>query len=467
VLLVVLVVLGGTYVYLAAFHPPQRAPEHPYFDAPDPWVVAHRGGAALAPENTMAAFENAVNLEVDVLEMDLRVTADGLVVLMHDDTVDRTTDGMGRVAGMTLADLQELDAGYRFTDDSGAHPFRGAGLAVPTLRDVSATFPDIRLNVEMKEFTPEQAKHLCALLRELDALDRVLVSSFPHAPMNAFREACPEVATGATRREVSAFYLLGRARLGSLFRSPAATLQPPLRYRGRDVVTPAFLDAARESRRPVQVWTVNDEADMKRLLEMDVQAILTDHPDRLLALMGRSARPDVEVEGADQIELESGDEVVGVLARLLVDDEEVVGQVVVDGARELVVMDRPEDEGRGVRRVRIALGYVVEAGSLVGDPRRHLPVDLGGVDDPVPGAHADGGACRQEAHAAPVSRELRTPRRGPGPWRPVPRDAPRRRAAPLPRGLVHHTERYGVSGVEERDPVVGGQRHRLRQKSSS
>jgi glycerophosphoryl diester phosphodiesterase len=108
--------------------------------------------------------------------------------------------------------------------------------------------------------------------------------------MRAFRESCPEVATGATRPEVIAYSLLSRARLDSLFRSPAATLQPPLRYRGREVVTPAFLDAARESHRPVQVWTVNDEADMKRLLGMDVQAILTDRPDRLLALMGRTTR---------------------------------------------------------------------------------------------------------------------------------------------------------------------------------
>jgi glycerophosphoryl diester phosphodiesterase len=290
VLLGALVVLGGAYAYLAAFHPAPRAPAHPYFDDPGPWVVAHRGGAALAPENTVAAFQQAKALGVDVLEMDLRITADGAVILLHDATVDRTTDGTGRVDEMTFARLQELDAGHRFVDDSGAHPFRGAGVRVPTLRDVLREFPDARLNVEMKEFSPDQARDLCALLRRHDALERVLVSAFPHSPMATFREACPEVATGATRREVIAFYLLSRARLCSLFRSAAITLQPPVRYRGREVVTPAFLHAARESNRPVQVWTVNDEADMKRLLEMDVQAILTDRPDRLLALMGQTPR---------------------------------------------------------------------------------------------------------------------------------------------------------------------------------
>jgi glycerophosphoryl diester phosphodiesterase len=253
--------------------------------------VAHRGGAALAPENTVAAFQQAKALGVDVLEMDLRFTADGAVVLMHDAPVDRTTDGTGRVDEMTFARLQRLDAGYHFVDESGAHSFRGIGLTVPSFREVLLRFSDMRLNVEMKEFSPDQARHLCALLRRHDTLERVLVSAFPHPPMAAFREACPEVATGATRREVIAFYFLNRLGLGSLFRSSAVTLQPPLRFRGREIVTPGVLHGARASHRPVQVWTVNDEADLKRLLEMDVQAILTDRPDRLLALMGRTPRP--------------------------------------------------------------------------------------------------------------------------------------------------------------------------------
>ncbi len=137
----------------------------------------------------------------------------------------------------------------------------------------------------MKGFTSDRARDLCALLRRHRALDRVLVSAFAHAPVAAFREACPEVATGATRREVIAFYFLNRLGLGRLFRSPAATLQVPPRYRGRAVVTPTFLEASRRSNRPVQAWTVNDEAEMARLLDMGVQAIITDRPDRLLALL--------------------------------------------------------------------------------------------------------------------------------------------------------------------------------------
>jgi glycerophosphoryl diester phosphodiesterase len=281
------VVLGGAYVYLATFRRPQRAPDRPYFDAPRPWVVAHRGGTDLAPENTMEAFRRAEALGVDVLEMDLRVTADGALVVIHDSTVDRTTNGHGLVAELSLAQLQALDAGYRFLDDSGGHPFRGIGLTVPSFPSVLRQFPGIRLNVEMKGFTLEQARGLCGLLRQSDAVDRVLVSGFAHAPMTAFREACPEVATGATRREAIVFYYLNRVRLGRLFRSPAAAMQLPLTFRGRGVITPRLLEAARESNRPVQVWTVNDEDTMTRLLSLDVQAILTDRPSLLLALMGR------------------------------------------------------------------------------------------------------------------------------------------------------------------------------------
>jgi glycerophosphoryl diester phosphodiesterase len=290
-LLGALVVLGGAYAYLATFHRPQRAPDHPYFDAPRPWVIAHRGGMALAPENTTEAFRRAEALGVDVLEMDLRVTADGAFAVIHDSTVDRTTEGHGPVAELSLAQLQALDAGYRFVDDSGGHPFRGVGLTVPSFQGVLRQFPDIRLNVEMKDFTLEQARGLCATLRQFDAVGRVLVSAFAHAPMAAFREACPEVATGATRREAVVFYYLSRVRLARAFRSPAAAMQLPLSFRGRGVITPGLLEAARESNRPVQVWTVNDEPAMRRLLSLDVQAILTDRPSRLLALMGRPRRP--------------------------------------------------------------------------------------------------------------------------------------------------------------------------------
>jgi glycerophosphoryl diester phosphodiesterase len=279
--------LGVVGVYLLTLHPRQKAPAHPHFDRPGPWVVAHRGGAALAPENTLEAFRRARDLGVDVLEMDLRVTADDAFAVIHDATVDRTTDGRGRLDEMTLAEVQALDAGARFVDGAGAARFRDQGVRVPAFEEVLRHFPGIRFNVEMKEFATDEARSLCTILRAEGATTRVLVSSFGHESMTAFREACPEAPTGATRREVVAFDLLHRLRLGRVFRSPALTLQVPLRFQDREVLTGELLERARATNRPVQAWTVNDEAEMRRCLALGVQAILTDRPDLLLALLGR------------------------------------------------------------------------------------------------------------------------------------------------------------------------------------
>jgi len=148
------------YGVLAALAEP--APRHPFFDAArTPEVIAHRGGAALRPENTLAAFLHAVEVGADILEMDLRVTADREIVVMHDATVERTTDGRGAVAALTLAELRKLDAGYRWTPDGGASfPYRGRGIRAPALEEVFRRLPNARMNLEMKQFDAAQARAL-------------------------------------------------------------------------------------------------------------------------------------------------------------------------------------------------------------------------------------------------------------------------------------------------------------------
>jgi len=287
--LVTFAVLLTLYLYFATLHPYQRLPDHVFLDAPAPWAIAHQGGRGLWPENTLYAFAHAEALGVDALEMDLRVTADGAIVVMHDATVDATTDGSGRVDEMTLAEIRELDAGYRFEDPSGAFPYRGAGLAVPTIEKVLSALSTARLILEMKEFTPELAATFCGLLVEAGAKNRVLVASFGHDSMLAFRKKCPTVATSATMREGLLLYQLNRMGLQSLYRSPAVALQIPEKLGDRTVLEPRLLALADAFNVKVQVWTVNDEADMKRLLEMGVHGIITDYPDRLLRLMGRTA----------------------------------------------------------------------------------------------------------------------------------------------------------------------------------
>ncbi len=288
-LLVAFVALATLYLYFATLHPHQQLPDHAFFDAPEPWAIAHQGGGELWPENTLYAFAKAEELGVDVLEMDLRATVDGEIVVMHDASVDRTTDGSGRVDQMALAEIRELDAGYRFEDASGEFPHRGRGLTVPTLEEVLSRFSMARLIVEMKEFTPELVARLCGIIEEGGATERVLVASFDHDSMRVFRQECPTVATSATMHEGLLLYQLNRMRLASLYRSPAVALQIPEKIGERRVLELRLLELADAFNVKIQVWTIDEEADMERLLGMGVQGIMTDRPDRLLPLMGRAS----------------------------------------------------------------------------------------------------------------------------------------------------------------------------------
>jgi glycerophosphoryl diester phosphodiesterase len=263
-------------------------PAHPFWSEPGPRVIAHRGGRGLWPENTLPAFRNAAALGAHVLEMDLRHAADGEIVVLHDEAVDRTTDGRGRVAAMTVAELQRLDAGYRWTADEGrTFPYRGQGIAVPTLRQVFAALPEARMNLEIKPGGPAMAAPLCALIRSHGMTRRVAVACVDQQAIDAFRVACPEVATAATRNEVARFALFSAALLGQRFVPPAPVLQVPERVGPVRLLTARFLRDARRLNVKVEVWTVNDPGDMQRLLALPVDGVMTDYPDRLLPLPPR------------------------------------------------------------------------------------------------------------------------------------------------------------------------------------
>jgi prepilin-type processing-associated H-X9-DG protein len=169
-----------------------------------PLVIAHRGGGGLIPENTLEAFEYSARMGVDVLELDVHSTSDGALVVMHDRSVDRTTDGHGRINEMTLGEIKKLDAGYSFSPDDGqTFPFRGKGITVPTLEEIFAAFPETTFNIEPKQAAPSIIKPLCSLLRERKMADKTIVGSFRQAVIDEFRGECSEVATSASPSEVS------------------------------------------------------------------------------------------------------------------------------------------------------------------------------------------------------------------------------------------------------------------------
>ncbi|CAN5175109.1 glycerophosphodiester phosphodiesterase [soil metagenome] len=253
-----------------------------------PLVFAHRGGGGLFPENTLEAFEFSAKLGADFLELDVHSTADGTLVVLHDGSVERTTNGRGKTSEMTLAEVKKLDAGYSFTTDGGkTFPFRGKGIAVPTLAEIFDALPKMKFNIEPKQQTPSIIKPLCNLIRERKMIYKVIVGSFRQTVIDDFRRECPEVATSASPSEVSKFLALEKTGIGESYSPPMQALQIPEQIGGIRIVTKDFVEAAHKRNLKVHVWTINEIADMRRLLEMGVDGIMTDYPDKLLEILGR------------------------------------------------------------------------------------------------------------------------------------------------------------------------------------
>jgi glycerophosphoryl diester phosphodiesterase len=260
-----------------------------------PLLIAHRGGSDLAPENTLAAFRNAAAAwRADMIELDVHASADGYCVVIHDPTVDRTTDGSGAVAGMTLAQLREFDAGYRFTDAHGAFAFRGRDVRIPTIEEVLEALPGMRVTVEVKVGTAQTP--LFDAIRRFNASDRVIAAGMHARDRTRFSDY--RGAVSASAEELRRFYVPHRLGAGRFFPPRADVVQVPETWDGRRVVTPRFVRDLAARGIPVHVWTVNDESDMHRLLDWGVDGLITDRPDVLgRVLHARVGRPLTPAHG--------------------------------------------------------------------------------------------------------------------------------------------------------------------------
>ncbi len=252
---------------------------HPFLAHSGPIAFAHRGGAEVAPENTLPAFAASVALGYRYLETDAHVTRDGVVVAYHDPRLDRVTDRVGAIADLDIADVEAADAGYAFSAGDGrSHPFRGRGIRVPRLEDVLLRWPGVRVNIDPK--SDRCVAPLVDLLDRLDAWERVCIGSFFARRVRRVRtlgagRACTSMGPSA----------VARARLSSLVgwmpRQGADCIQVPLRQGPFSIVTARFIRTARRAGLPVHVWTVNDEATMHALLDLGVDGIMTDRPGLL------------------------------------------------------------------------------------------------------------------------------------------------------------------------------------------
>ena len=253
-----------------------------------PTNFAHRGASLIAPENTLEAFRLAARSGAGGLELDIHMTSDGRIVVIHDDSVDRTTEGEGCVRHMTLPEIQSLDAGYRFTSDGGnTYPYRGQGVQVPELGQVLREFPGHKVNIDIKEAQPSVEVALLETIENAGAGDRVLVVSGMPAVVKRVRELSENsISTGASRQEIRDFYRLSRLHLEFLVHPPYDALQVPVEYGRRKVVTPRLVNAAHDRGVRVDVWTIDEPGEMHRLLDLGVDVIMTNRPEVLEGVLG-------------------------------------------------------------------------------------------------------------------------------------------------------------------------------------
>jgi len=252
----------------------------PFLD-PMPRVVAHRGDSHNYPENTLEAFRSALSMDIDVIETDVHLTKDGQVVIWHDPTLERNTDGSGKVEDHDLKELKTLDAGYTFTKDGGkTFPFRGTGVRMATLDEALEACPHQRFNVDLKSADSAIVEAFERVVTAHHAEDRVLCASFHLANLKLMRKRNPRILTSLTTLEVIPLLLRQKThtlpkdlRLG---RPPV--FQVPIRQWGIEVITPGFIESFHKLGCVIQVWTINDEQLMRQLFSMGVDTIMTDDP---------------------------------------------------------------------------------------------------------------------------------------------------------------------------------------------
>ena len=265
---------------------------HPFL-TPFPVVCAHRGDSAYYPENTLAAFLSAAELGVDCIESDVHLTADDQCVLWHDSTVDRMTSGTGEIRDYTLAELKQLDAAYSFTlPDTAGYPFRGQEITIPSLAETLEALPNMRFNLDLKDASYQLAEKFVETVDQYQAQERILGASFHYSQLRRLRKLSPSLVTSFSSPEVRGLVVLQRTGLLKyMFPFKGLTLQVPETHGNTRIVTPRLIQVLHARGIAVQVWTINAEEDMHRLLDMGVDGIVTDDP-RLLqkVLQDRESR---------------------------------------------------------------------------------------------------------------------------------------------------------------------------------
>jgi glycerophosphoryl diester phosphodiesterase len=292
-LLILTIIVSAALIFLLLinFFPVKAIESKSFFKNDRTLVIAHQGGELLAPSNTMAAFTKAADMGVDVLETDIHITKDGHLVAIHDPTVDRTTNGSGAVADMTLEEIQKLDAGYHFKDLDGNYSYRNKGVYIPTVDEMFQTFTDLRIEIEIKDDNPperldEIASKLWTLIEKYQMEDKILIASFDQSIMDTFENyATGRVASTAGRAEVKNFVVTHKFFLRNLYIPSVDAFQIPTEDSGFDLTDQRLIDGAHRLGMQIHYWTIDDPVTMKKLIDAGADGILTNRPDLLLDLL--------------------------------------------------------------------------------------------------------------------------------------------------------------------------------------
>lgn len=258
-----------------------------------PLMLAHEGGEALAPTNTMAAFALADQIgRSNFLDIDIHLTSDGHIVGIHDSTVDRTTNGHGRVDTFTLEELQQLDAGYFFQDAEGHYSYRDKGVRIPSVEEIFQTYSEkYHLHFEIKDTYPKGGpsqieEKLWKLIQKYQMEKRVIVASFQQKIVDRFSQlAGGQVIVGAGQAEVTLFVLAHKFWLPGFYRRKSHVLEIPTASSGFNLKDRRLIAGAHRLGMEIYYWTVDDKAEMKELLEMGADGIFTNRPDLLKELL--------------------------------------------------------------------------------------------------------------------------------------------------------------------------------------
>lgn len=276
---------------LIALIPGYKPASHPFFANTKPGqveILAHGAGQGVAPTNTLLALQMAVAARADVVEIDVQLTRDDVLVLHHDDTLDRTTDMTGPVATMTWAQLAAEDVGAT-TLINGA-TFSGDDTKVARLDDALAAFPKARWNIEIKNDSAIAAGQLCLSIRRAGLEQQVLVPSFHDKAMNEFRRLCPEVATAMAPSEIRMFVIASHLRLSRFVKTPAVAVQVPVSAGGFDLTDARFVSALKARNIKLHYLTINDAGQMRIIIDAGADGLLTDYVERARIAAGQARR---------------------------------------------------------------------------------------------------------------------------------------------------------------------------------